>query len=420
MMGLAPLAAPVTALLLVVRIGSIGVAISSLESLAPALRPRAPRPAQRRGAAHQGAVAASRSPSSGRRARPLALTGARLVAALAVVAGGGSFAVARAGVIIIAVTTLLLRVRTPIGVHASGAMVMITFTAAALGLGRRDPAGAGLRARCSSRRRRAWPTSSLARASSAPAVVAGRPGGHPPSSTLMWGTGTRAPTLRAHPPPGVSALCWATMLGECSVPLALVAPLPAAVAAPRLPRVTFHVLTAIEMGLNSFIWAFWSTYPAIIFCWYWLHGARPRHVAGVTAADGPRAWRRPPPVRRERRQYAFRLACPAQIILRGLHAVPLGEVLLGPAARSPRPPASSAGTRGSAASGGSSQAEEVEHAPDASLSCASDHVLVPDLQGDHPRPGEELGSSAAHGRSARSPGAGRAPSQASRAWERVG
>jgi hypothetical protein len=30
----------------------------------------------------------------------------------------------------------------------------------------------------------------------------------------------------------------------------------------------------LRMGLNSFVWAFGSTYPAIIFCWYWLHGVR--------------------------------------------------------------------------------------------------------------------------------------------------
>jgi hypothetical protein len=197
------------------------------------------------------------------------LTGARLTAALVVVAGGGSFAVARTGVVVIAVTTLLLRVRTPIGVHASGAMVMITFTAAALGL------GAGTRlaldfalmfiaaqaclayfvAGASKLGTRSW------RGGQAVTLI---------SSTLMWGNGNRALMLRTHPRLAF-ALCWATMLGECSVPLALAVPLPAAVALLACAG-AFHVVTAFEMGLNSFIWAFWSTYPAIIFCWYGLHG----------------------------------------------------------------------------------------------------------------------------------------------------
>lgn len=269
MMSLAPLAAPVTALLLVVRIGSIGVAISSLESLTrhADLGPRGllNGEAQLTRARWLLAFAFLRPQGAA-----VALTGARLVAALAVVAGGGSFAVARAGVIVVAVTTLLLRVRTPIGVHASGAMVMVTFTAAALGL------GAGTRqaldfalvfiaaqaclsyfvAGASKLGTRSW------RGGQAVTLI---------SSTLMWGNGNRALMLRAHPRLAFW-LCWATMLGECSVPLALVVPLPVAVALLACAG-TFHVVTAFEMGLNSFIWAFWSTYPAIIFCWYGLHGA---------------------------------------------------------------------------------------------------------------------------------------------------
>jgi hypothetical protein len=269
MMGLAALAAPVTALLLVVRIGSIGVAISSLESLTrhSDLGPRGLLNGEAQLTRARWLVAFAFLRPQG---AALALTGARLVAALAVVAGGGSFAVARAGVIVVAVTTLLLRARTPIGVHASGAMVMITFTAAALGL------GAGTRqaldfalvfiaaqaclayfvAGASKLGTRSW------RGGQAVTLI---------SSTLMWGNGNRALMLRAHPRLAFW-LCWATMLGECSVPLALLVPLPVAVALLACAG-TFHVVTAFEMGLNSFVWAFWSTYPAIIFCWYGLHGA---------------------------------------------------------------------------------------------------------------------------------------------------
>ena len=62
------------------------------------------------------------------------------------------------------------------------------------------------------------------------------------------------------------------MIGECSVPLSLVVPLPVALSILGCAA-TFHVASAAEMGLNGFMWAFGSTYPAIIYCWYWLHGA---------------------------------------------------------------------------------------------------------------------------------------------------
>ncbi len=268
-MGIAALASPVTALSLVVRIGSVGVAISSLESLVRRadLGPRGllDGTAQLTRARWLLPFAFLAPPATA-----VAVTGARLVAALAVVADGGNLAVARAGVIVIAVTTLLLRFRTVLGIHASGTMVMVTFTAAALGQ------GAGTRraleyalvfiaaqaclsyfvAGVSKLGTRSW------RAGQAVTLI---------SSTLMWGNGNRALMLRAHPRLAFG-LCWATMLGECAVPLALVVPLPVAVALLACAGV-FHVVTAMEMGLNSFVWAFWSTYPAIIFCWYGLHGA---------------------------------------------------------------------------------------------------------------------------------------------------
>lgn len=269
MMSIAALAAPATALPLVARIGSIGVAISSLESLT---RRTDLGPRGLLGGEAQLARSRWLLPFAflGPQGVAVALTGARLLAALAVAVAGGSFAVACAGAIVIAVTTLLLRLRTPIGVHASGAMVMVTFTAAALGL------SAGTRraedyalvfiaaqaclayfvAGASKLGTRSW------RSGQAVTLI---------SSTLMWGSGSQALMLRAHPRLAFG-LCWATMLGECSVPLALAVPLPVAVALLACAGV-FHVVTAMEMGLNSFIWAFWSTYPAIIFCWYGLHGA---------------------------------------------------------------------------------------------------------------------------------------------------
>ena len=62
------------------------------------------------------------------------LLAARLVASVVLVAGAGIIQVARVGAIVVALATWLLRVRTPLGIHASGAMVFVVFVAAAIGL----------------------------------------------------------------------------------------------------------------------------------------------------------------------------------------------------------------------------------------------------------------------------------------------
>jgi len=269
-MSLPLLASPFGALSAVVRIGSVGVAISSLESLY-----------RRADLGPRGLLDGEVQVTRARWLLPLAflaaprvavaLNGARLVAACAVIADGGSLAVARAGVIVIALATLLLRIRTPLGIHTSGNMVMITFTAAALGLGPGTPLSLG------------FALGFIAAQACLAYFVAGTAKLREPpwrsgrtitllSSTLMWGNGRQAVVLKSHPRLAL-ALCWVTMLGESTVPLALVVPLPAAIALLACAGL-FHLLTAFEMGLNSFVWAFGSTYPAIIFCWYWLHGVR--------------------------------------------------------------------------------------------------------------------------------------------------
>jgi len=265
------IASPFDALSLMLRIGSIGVAIGSLELL---VRPADLRPiglldgeaqlTRARWLLALGFLAPAKI--------ALALTGARLAAACAVLVAGGNFEVARAGAIVIAAATLLLRFRTPLGIHASGSMVMITFTAAALGL----VAGTELSM--------TFALGFIAAQSCLAYFVAGasklrepsrRSGQAIPllSSTLMWGNRPQAVLLSTHHRLAV-ALCWITMLGECAVPLALVLPLPAALVVLG-GAALFHIMTAIDMGLNSFVWAFGSTYPAILFCWYGLHGLWP-------------------------------------------------------------------------------------------------------------------------------------------------
>jgi hypothetical protein len=273
-MRLPLLASPFDAISLVLRVGSIGVAISSLELLS------------HRGDLGAGGVLdaevqltrsswlvrtrlrrwiAVLSTSNG----AIAVIAVRLLAACALIAAAGIFEVARFGAVVVAATTLALRLRSPIGIHASGAMVMVTFTACALGLG----VGTG--------KSMGFSLAFIAAQACLSYFVAGSHKLRQPTwrsgqalplvlATLMWGNRREAVVLRSHPALG-TAVCWMTMAGECSVPLALVVPLPVSLAVLGCAAI-FHVGTAVEMGLNSFVWAFGSTYPAIIFCWYWLHG----------------------------------------------------------------------------------------------------------------------------------------------------
>ncbi len=62
-------------------------------------------------------------------------------------------------------------------------------------------------------------------------------------------------------------LSWSVILSEVSFPLVLVAP------DPWVPfmlagGLAFHVVSAVVMGLNSFVWAFGATYPAIAYLAY--------------------------------------------------------------------------------------------------------------------------------------------------------
>lgn len=59
-------------------------------------------------------------------------------------------------------------------------------------------------------------------------------------------------------------LCWSVMLTETLFPLVLFLPWPYALIFLGWGLV-FHLLNAVIMGLNSFLWAFLATYPAILF-----------------------------------------------------------------------------------------------------------------------------------------------------------
>jgi len=266
MSGLA-LASPFGALSLLLRIGSAGVVISSLESL---VRWRDLGP----GGLLDGEVPLTRARWLARLSFlapwqvAVTLIGVRLLAACVLLGGGGLFEVARAGAVTLAVTTMALRLRTPLGIHAIGAMVMITFTAAALGLA------------VGTRLAMEFALGFVAGQACLSYCVAGltklreplwRTGAAIPiiSATLMWGNGRAAAALKNHHGLGL-ALCWLTIAGECSIVTVLAVPLPVAVALLSAALV-FHLFNAAGMGLNNFVWSHASTYPAILFCWYFLH-----------------------------------------------------------------------------------------------------------------------------------------------------
>ncbi len=54
------------------------------------------------------------------------------------------------------------------------------------------------------------------------------------------------------------------VLWELGFPIVLVAPLPVAMAF-LAAGLSFHIANAFHMGLNTFVWAFASTYPALLF-----------------------------------------------------------------------------------------------------------------------------------------------------------
>jgi hypothetical protein len=61
-------------------------------------------------------------------------------------------------------------------------------------------------------------------------------------------------------------LAWSIILTECLFPVALFAPFPVT-SAILVGGALFHIMSGSVMGLNTFIWSFVATYPAIL----WVH-----------------------------------------------------------------------------------------------------------------------------------------------------
>jgi hypothetical protein len=83
-------------------------------------------------------------------------------------------------------------------------------------------------------------------------------------STRTYGSRTSASFVSGRD--GVCvALSWLVILFECSFPLALAFG-ETGFAVFAVLGILFHIANAVTMGLNTFVWAFVATYPAILFC----------------------------------------------------------------------------------------------------------------------------------------------------------
>lgn len=82
--------------------------------------------------------------------------------------------------------------------------------------------------------------------------------------TEAYGNHRLADYLRSHPRQ-TACMSRGIVIGECLFPLVLVAPRPLAHAG-LVGGLIFHALTAQVMGLNTFLWSFGATYPAIAYC----------------------------------------------------------------------------------------------------------------------------------------------------------
>lgn len=64
--------------------------------------------------------------------------------------------------------------------------------------------------------------------------------------------------------------CWLVIIYEIVFPLVFVLPLPVQIAFVILGLI-FHLAIAVFMGLNKFVWSWWSAYPCLLWC-LWGHG----------------------------------------------------------------------------------------------------------------------------------------------------
>jgi hypothetical protein len=193
-----------------------------------------------------------------------AVTGARALAALLLIFFSSNSALATACALTIVGASIVMHWRAPLGLDGSDQMALITFVAVAIyGLfpGDVHVARASLWfiaiQGCLS-----YSVAGIAKVIS-PVWRSGE------AVRRFLGTRTYGSKRSARFVSGHAGLCmalsWVLMVFECSFPLALAFGA-SGVAVFAVLGVLFHIANAVIMGLNTFVWAFVATYPAILFC----------------------------------------------------------------------------------------------------------------------------------------------------------
>ena len=80
-----------------------------------------------------------------------------------------------------------------------------------------------------------------------------------------WAVALLAPRPRLR-----QVLSWSVMLAEAGAPLAVLLPADG-IALALVAGLAFHVTNAACMGLNTFVWSFLATYPAVLLVWTTVH-----------------------------------------------------------------------------------------------------------------------------------------------------
>jgi hypothetical protein len=193
-----------------------------------------------------------------------ALTGARALAALVLIIVRNDHALSTACVLAVIAASIVMYWRAPLGMDGSDQMSLITFVAVAihkLFSGDVHVAQASLWfiaiQGCLS-----YFVAGIAKVVS-PVWRSGE------AVRRILGTRTYGSSRSASFVSGRESMCvalsWLVMLFECTFPLALAFG-ERGFAIFAVVGILFHISNAVIMGLNTFVWAFVATYPAILFC----------------------------------------------------------------------------------------------------------------------------------------------------------
>jgi hypothetical protein len=157
---------------------------------------------------------------------------------------------------------MLLHVRLKFGLDGADQMILVACTAVAAALLLPDPAARELALYYLA----AQLLLSYAAAGAAKAVSpTWRSGRAIPGITSMISYGSpRVGALLGRHSGCARVLCWSVIAFECAAPALILAGTPGAVAI-IAGGLTFHIATAVVMGLNSFLWSFASAYPALLY-----------------------------------------------------------------------------------------------------------------------------------------------------------